>query len=79
VEIWQSWYQPFFDFIDNHRDVIRVVAYINTQWDSQPMWRCWLNTPAGEPGCPNGNRGDSRLYADDYIKAKWLEEISNID
>ena len=39
-QIWQDWYQPFFDFIYQNNDVIKVVAYINTHWETQPRWYC---------------------------------------
>ena len=76
-DIWQNWYQPFFDFIDNNKDVIRAVAYINTHWETQAMWECQPNIQAGQPGCNGGNWGDSRVQANSYIKEKWLEQITN--
>lgn len=77
--IWKAWYQPLFDFIDANRDVIRALAYINAEWETQPMWRCDLGKSVGEPGCSGGNWGDSRVQADPYIKRHWMQEISNPD
>lgn len=77
--IWQAWYQPYFDFIYSNTDVIRSVAYINTHWDSQAMWQCEQGIAAGSPGCSQGNWGDSRIQANDEIKARWLEQVSNSD
>ena len=37
-QIWDEWYEPFFEFIHENKDIIRAVAYINTHWQSQPMW-----------------------------------------
>ncbi len=37
-EIWNEWYAPFFQYIHDNSDVIRALAYINANWDSQPMW-----------------------------------------
>jgi len=76
-EIWQAWYQPYFDFIDNNKDIIRAVAYINTHWETQGMWVCKPKIKAGQPGCNGGNWGDSRVQANAYIKAKWLEQVNN--
>ena len=76
-EIWQAWYQPYFDFIYANNDVIRAVAYINTHWDSQGMWQCTKGIAAGSPGCPQGNWGDSRIQANSEIKARWLEQITD--
>ena len=76
-QIWQQWFVPFFSFIDENRDVIRAVAYINTHWESQSMWHCKSGIPAGQPGCNNGNWGDTRVHANDYIKQQWLSEVNN--
>jgi beta-glucanase (GH16 family) len=64
-ELWASWYQPFFDFIHANDDVIRAVAYINVDWESQPMW-----------ANHEDHWGDSRVQANDGIRARWLDEIS---
>lgn len=65
--IWNEWYVPFFDFIYQNDDVIRVVAYINCSWDSQPKW----SAPYAE-----GYWGDSRLEKNRYIAAKWKKETA---
>lgn len=75
--IWNNWYQLYFDFIDRNKDVIRAAAYINTNWKSQKMWQCPLNKGSGDPGCPMGYWGDSRVQANPYIKEKWLGNILN--
>lgn len=73
--IWRRWYEPYFDFIYSNKDIIRSVAYINTDWDSQKMWECKPGGRAGEDGCAGGNWGDSRIQANSYIKSKWLEQV----
>jgi L-ascorbate metabolism protein UlaG (beta-lactamase superfamily) len=65
-EIWSEWYAPFFQYIHDNSDVIRALAYINADWDSQPMW--------GKP-YRNGYWGDSRVQTNDQIKQRWLAEI----
>ena len=65
-EIWDEWYAPFFTYVHDHADLIRLVAYINTYWDSQPMW--------GKP-YQNGYWGDSRVQVNDLIKEHWLAEL----
>jgi len=79
VDIWRAWYKPYFDFIYANNDVIRAVAYINTHWDFQGMWQCETGIAAGQPGCSQGNWGDSRIQANDEIKARWLKQITNSD
>lgn len=62
--VWNQWFIPFFNQIHANSDIIRAVAYINADWESQPMW-------AGQ------NWGDSRIQENEFIKKKWLEEISS--
>lgn len=65
-QIWQTWFEPFFAFINDNQDVIRAVAYINTNWDAQPLW-------AAEAG--NGCWGDSRVQANALVLEKWRTEL----
>lgn len=76
-QIWNNWYQPFFAFISDNRDVIRAVAYINANWQNQTMWHCKEGIPAGQPGCSQGNWGDSRVQANEYIKQQWLRHVND--
>ena len=78
-KIWEQWYQPFFNFIYENKDIIRAVAYINTHWDDQPMWQCALGTKAGDSSCKQGNWGDSRVQANGLIKERWLNQVLNSD
>ena len=67
-DIWDSWYQPMFDYMAERGDVIRALAYINVDWDSQPMWG---------PPYSNGFWGDTRLETNPYITRRFnaaLEE-----
>lgn len=66
-EIWSAWYAPFLDYLDENNDVIRAVAYINADWDSQSMW--------GEP-YNSGYWGDSRLQTSPSIAEKWTVRIT---
>ena len=53
-------------YIQQNVDVIRALAYINAEWDNQPMW--------SKP-YRSGYWGDSRVQVNDEIKARWLAEI----
>lgn len=75
--IWQNWYQAVFDFMRENKDVIKALAYINTHWEVQPMWRCDEGKRAGDPACPQGFWGDSRVQANEYILKQWLKETQN--
>eukprot|EP00210_Caulerpa_lentillifera_P005110 g4882.t1 len=66
-DIWNEWFSPFFKYVTANRDVVRAVAYINTPWKKQKMWNC------GE----HGYWGDSRVEVDEYIKEKFIKELSN--
>lgn len=63
-EVWDTWFADFFAYIESKRDVIRVVSYINTDWDSQYHWECTADR------YPNGYWGDSRLQANPGILAR---------
>jgi hypothetical protein len=75
-EIWNSWYTDWFEYIRANQDVIRAVAYINTDWHSQNMWYCAPHSMAGEKECTQGYWADSRVQANPYILKKFKEEIS---
>jgi|GEM_PF-3593913 len=61
-EVWDEWFAPTFAFVRQHRDVIRSLTYINTDWDSQSRWAC-----TGAGACASGYWGDSRLQANEEI------------
>ena len=63
-QVWQDWFVPFFKHIDDNRDVIRAVSYINANWEAQKMWQ-------------GAKWGDTRLQANSYIKAQWLQKMSD--
>ncbi|WP_160151515.1 glycoside hydrolase family 26 protein [Microbulbifer sp. ALW1] len=65
-QIWQQWFAPYFDYMHENRDIIRAVAYINCNWDEQPMW--------GHP-YDNGFWGDTRVETNPIIRDYWLQEI----
>ncbi len=69
-QIWDTWFQEFFDYIYANKKVIRAVAYINADWDSQNMWKC------ADHSCPIGYWGDTRVEANELIKKRWIGEIS---
>lgn len=59
---WDGWFAPFFKHIYDNSDVIKCVAYINVNWNAQPIWK-------------NQGWGDSRVEANDTIKQWWIDEI----
>lgn len=65
-DIWREWYQPFFEYLDQHADIVRGVAYINCYWDRQGMWG---------PPYSQGLWGDSRVEADLRLATYWREAV----
>lgn len=67
AEIWQEWYVPLFDWMDVNNDVVRGLAYINVDWDSQPMWG---------PPYANGFWGDSRLQENSELADRFDQSVA---
>jgi hypothetical protein len=58
----KEWFKHYFDFIKN--DDVKVVCYINCDWDSYPLFQ------------PMHWR-DSRIEKDPEIKKMWIKEMRN--
>ncbi|GLS27211.1 glycoside hydrolase family 26 protein [Marinibactrum halimedae] len=69
-QIWDEWFSGFFNYIDANDDVIKAVAYINADWDSQGKWASPYN---------EGYWGDSRVETNNTIQNLWVNEISGSD
>ena len=65
-EIWEYWFGPLFELMNENDDVIRALAYINVNWDSQRMW--------GPPHAA-GYWGDTRLEVNDEIASRFSDAI----
>ncbi|CAK0862098.1 unnamed protein product [Prorocentrum cordatum] len=59
---WKSWFQPMLEFIEQND--VRLFAYINCDWDIQPMWK-------------GGSWGDTRLQANTILSQLWTDEMGN--
>ncbi|GLS28050.1 di-heme oxidoredictase family protein [Marinibactrum halimedae] len=66
-QIWNEWFANYFAFIESNSDVIKAVAYINADWDSQPMWAAPYE---------NGYWGDTRIQGNTDIRSRWLAEVT---
>lgn len=69
-KLWDLWFKKYFALIYANRDVIRAAAYINTNWDEQPMWAC------KKGHCPVGYWGNARVQDSEMILDNWEQEIS---
>ncbi len=63
-QVWEAWFEPFFEHISENSDVIRAISYINCNWDAQPMWK-------------GQGWGNTCIQSNDFIKAKWLEKMKS--
>ncbi|MBZ0297211.1 MAG: 1,4-beta-xylanase [Anaerolineae bacterium] len=63
-EVWNAWFQGFFDFIHENHDVIKAVAYINVHWEAQPMWQ-------------GQDWGDSRVQVNSFLLEQWQREMKS--
>ncbi|NLR91973.1 glycosyl hydrolase [Flammeovirga agarivorans] len=69
-EMWEQYFEgQLLPFIQGNEDVIRAIAYINADWQSQEQWQ-W-------PEAGNGYWGDTRVERNTYVAQKWNEEISS--
>lgn len=67
-EIWDHWFAPLFALMNDNDDVIRALAYINANWDSQAMWG---------PPYESGFWGDTRIEVNDEIAARFTAAIES--
>lgn len=68
LQIWNEWYKPFFEFIEKNKQTIKIVAYVNQNWDELTKWTL---TKSGTYW------GDSRIQANDKVSQWWSEMITN--
>lgn len=64
--IWDFWFQPTFDLMSEHADIIHALAYINVDWDSQAMWG---------PPYANGFWGDTRLEVNEELARRFTDAV----
>jgi len=57
---WESWFEPFFEFLDMHPE-IKAFNYIDLNWDEIKEYEDW---------------GDARIEINTYIKNRWIKALS---
>ena len=67
-DLWDAWFAPFFKFLEGNDDVIDAIAYINCNWDAQPMWG---------PPYDGGYWGDTRVNVNEEISDRWNIALQN--
>lgn len=65
--LWDHWFAPMFELMETHHDVIHALAYINADWDSQPMWG---------PPYASGFWGDTRLEVNADIAKRFSAAVA---
>ncbi|HKU16167.1 MAG TPA: family 31 carbohydrate-binding protein [Steroidobacteraceae bacterium] len=71
-QIWNEWFANLFTVINANADVVRALAYINADWDSQWRWN-----PTDGIGAAEGYWGDSRVQAQSTVRTNWISEITS--
>jgi hypothetical protein len=67
AQVWDDWFQPLFDYMNDNRDVIRGFAYINIRWDDQDMW---------DAPYESGYWGDTRVEVNDEIAGRFTRAVT---
>lgn len=57
---WDTWFSHFFQYARDWN--VKTLCYIDCNWESLPLFL-------------NQGWGDARVQQDEFVKAKWLEEI----
>ena len=65
-KVWQKWFVPFIQTINENKDVIKAFSYINVNWPMQPMW---VTNPTFQ-------KVDSRIQVSEFITEKWKAEFT---
>ena len=69
--MWDSFFPEYFKWIFDNRDQIRVVSYINTDWQSQSLWFCAI----GSSSCPNAYWGVTSIQDDSVALSNFKAEL----
>ncbi len=59
---WDSWYRGYFELMETHRGRIKALAYINANWEAQPLWQ-------------GQGWGDTRIQNASYITDHWRQKM----
>ncbi|MEO1652519.1 MAG: 1,4-beta-xylanase [Bacteroidota bacterium] len=63
--VWQKWFVPFIQTLNENKDVVKAFSYINVNWPGQPMW----------VANPTFQKVDSRIQVSDYVSQRWKKEM----
>ena len=66
-QIWNEWFVPYFNFINDNEDVIKAITYINADWDSQGLW---------DAPYEQGYWGDTRIQVNPTLENNWVNQVT---
>ena len=66
-EIWDKYFTRLLELVKNKPDLIKGIAYINTDWTSQPLWE----------NVSFFDETDSRIQQSTTLKSLWEKELSD--
>jgi hypothetical protein len=75
TELGREWMDVFFRYVEDNRDVIRAIAYINDRWNNAeraPMWQDQQDHNCGG----YFSRSNSRLNDNPVLEQYWAEKIN---
>ena len=62
--VWYDWFDVFFAHIEENKDVIKAISYINANWNAQPMWR-------------DAGWGVSEIQTNEAVLKRWKEKMED--
>lgn len=65
---WRTWFSELFATIEDNRDVVKAVSYINCNWPEQPMWQADTNM---------FSKINARLQDSPDISRRWKAKMSD--
>ncbi len=68
-EAWNKWFVPFFEAIEQNKDIVKAVSYINCDWKSHAMWK---NNKTFQDV-------DARLHLNKKLAEKWKAKVYSED
>lgn len=66
--VWHQWFVPFFETLNDNKDVIKAFSYTNSNWSSYTIWQLY----------PQFKNVDSRIQMSDFVSENWKKEIEKL-
>lgn len=77
-QMWNEWFEPYFQLIEKNRDSIRAMAYINDDWTKYTHWQCQTDDNGNvQSGCAEGSWGKNGIQLNPVIKQRWQDRMNS--